>query len=190
MSEELNEVKDEKKCKCSLLVSLVAVTMVFTIAIFVLLLVNTLRGGAGMPVGGPGGPGGPEGPGPEANAGGKAVVISTQYDKGQTLAKARAAKKPIVAFFYTDWCGFCQRFAPTFAKITKDRAIKDKFAVAYINCEKEENQSDMQAYEVQGFPTVYVIKEDGTKVQLENSTFFDDDSVKNVKERMLEIIAE
>ena len=46
----------------------------------------------------------------------------------------------------------------------------------------------MQAFNVQGFPTVYVIKKDGTKTQLENGTFFNDDSVKVVKEKMLEII--
>ena len=31
----------------------------------------------------------------------KKVVISKQYDKGQSFEKAKATKKPIVVFFYT-----------------------------------------------------------------------------------------
>ena len=181
MSEEQNNEmqveQTEKKCKGKLLIALVTVTMIFSIATFVLLLVSTLSGGQLQL---------PQIAAPKAD-GGK-VVISKQYDRGRSLAKARATKKPIVVFFYTDWCGFCQRFAPTFDKITKDKEVKKNFAVAFVNCEKEENQKDMQEFGVQGFPTVYVIKEDGTKTQLENGTFFNDDSVKVVKEKMLEII--
>ena len=175
MSEEQNEVKTEHNCRGKLLVCLSIITTLFTIATFVLLLIVAL-GNGGLEIKAP------------AAGSGKKVVISTQYDKGQSLAKAREKKKPIVVFFYTDWCGFCQKFAPTFAKITKDKAIKENFAVAYVNCEKEENHNDMQEFGVQGFPTVYVIKEDGSKTQLQNNTFFNDDSVKVVKERMLEII--
>jgi thiol:disulfide interchange protein len=46
------------------------------------------------------------------SATGKQVVISKQYDKGRTLQKAQATNKPIIVFFYTDWCGFCQKFIP------------------------------------------------------------------------------
>ena len=177
MSEEQN-LEVEKKCKSSILVPVAIITMVCSI-LTLGLMIYSLFGNGGFTA-------------PQAGAAkakeGKKVVISTQYDRGRSLAKARATKKPIVVFFYTDWCGFCQRFAPTFDKITKEKAIKDNFAIAFVNCEKEENRKDMEEFEVQGFPTVYVIKEDGSKVQLENGTFFNDDSVKVVKEKMLEII--
>ena len=176
MSEEQIETK-EKNCKGGLLIGLSIATLVFTIATFGLVLYAMISGGGFNLNLGAGG-----------QREGKKVVISTQYDKGQSLEKARETKKPIVVFFYTDWCGFCQRFAPTFAKITKDKEIKKKFAVAYVNCEKEENAKDVKAYNIQGFPTVYVIKEDGEKEQLANETFFNDDSVNVVKEKMLEII--
>ena len=176
MSEEQNEVKEKETCKISLLISLVIATLVVSSLSFLLLLTNTLKA-SGFAA--------PKLPGRDD---GKKVVISAQYDRGRSLAKARATKKPIVVFFYTDWCGFCQRFAPTFDKITKDRAIKANFAVAFVNCEKEENHKDMEEFGVQGFPTVYVIEEDGTKTQLENNTFFNEDSVQVVKEKMLEII--
>ena len=121
---------------------------------------------------------------------GKKVVISQQYDKGKTLEKAKATGKPMVVFFYTDWCGFCQRFAPVFDKITRNRDVKSKLAIAYVNCEQEENHKLMQEYGVEGFPTVYVIKTNGEKVHLENGTFFNSDSEKVVKENILKAIEE
>ena len=120
----------------------------------------------------------------------KKVVISTQYDKGQTYAKAQETKKPMVVFFYTDWCGFCQRFAPTFHKIVKHKDIKKNFGVAYVNCEKPENQQLMQEYGIEGFPTVYVVKENGEKVHLDNNTFFNDNSKTVIVDNALEIIAD
>ncbi len=122
--------------------------------------------------------------------GGKKVVISKQYDKGRSLEKAKETKKPIIVFFYTDWCGFCQRFAPVFDKITKKSAIKKNFAIAFVNCEKEENQPIAKEFEIQGFPTVYVIDEKGVKTQLDNNTFFNDDSVDVVSKKALELIGE
>ena len=56
------------------------------------------------------------------------VVISKQYDKGQSMEKALKKEKPVIVWFYTDWCGYCQRFAPTFGKVTKDKKIKNNFA--------------------------------------------------------------
>ena len=178
MSEEQNEVTVEKNCKGTLLITLVTLSLLVSIANLVLSTANMLRVPGFFPQ--------QEAAQPQQE--GKKVVISSQYDRGRSLAKARATKKPIVVFFYTDWCGFCQRFAPTFDKITKMRAIRDKFAVAFVNCEKEENHADMQEFNVQGFPTVYVIKPNGEKVQLENGTFFNEDSVRVVSDKMLEII--
>lgn len=118
----------------------------------------------------------------------KKVVISTQYDKGQSLEKAQKTEKPIIVFFYTDWCGFCQRFIPTYSKLAKDSAIKKNFAIAYVNCEDSNNAKTVQDFKVQGFPTVYVIDKKGNRTQLDNNTFFNDDSVEVLKNKALELI--
>ena len=55
------------------------------------------------------------------------LPISKKYDKGRSLEKAMKKDKPVVAFFYVDWCGFCQRFAPTFDAVSKNKDIKKKF---------------------------------------------------------------
>ena len=174
MSEEnqVNNPTEEKKCKFNLLIGLVILSLVLSVTSLTLSILG-LRGDVSI-----------------GGQGNKKVVISKQYDKGKSMEKAKATGKPIIVFFYTDWCHFCQSFAPTFNKISKDSKIKKNFAVAYVNCEKEENRSLMQEYNVQGFPTVYVIITDGSKVQLENGTFFNPDSKTVVRDRALEIIGQ
>ena len=167
MSEEIKE----KSCCCKKAIVLALCSLILSIGAFGLTLYNLL--GGQIPVA-------------QGNAG-KKVVISTQYDKGQTYAKAQETKKPMVVFFYTDWCGFCQRFAPTFHKIVKSKEIKKDVGIAYVNCEKQENSQLMQEYGIEGFPTVFVVK-DGKKTQLENGTFFGPDAVEVVKAKIQEIV--
>ena len=173
MSDEQNSVKEEKKCNKKLGIVLIVLSLVMSFAALGLSIYNTVTLNNGS-----------------AQANGGKVLISKKYDKGQSLAKAYKKQKPVVVFFYADWCGFCQRFAPTFYKVTKDREIKKNFAVAYVNCDKPENREYMQQFNVQGFPTVYVINNDRSKVQLENNTFFNEDSVDVIKTNMLNIIKE
>ena len=173
MSDEQNSVKEEKKCNKKLGIVLIVLSLVMSFAALGLSVYNTVTLNNGA-----------------AQANGGKVLISKKYDKGQSLAKAYKKQKPVVVFFYADWCGFCQRFAPTFYKVTKDREIKKKFAVAYVNCDKPENRGYMEQFNVQGFPTVYVINNDRSKVQLENNTFFNEDSTDVIKTNMLNIIKE
>ena len=166
MSEEQTQ---EKSCKCTgVIVLLTIISLLFSIAALAT-SIYALNNGGGE---------------------GKKVVISKQYDKGRSLQKAQDTNKPIIVFFYTDWCGYCQKFIPTFHKVTKNSKIKKNFAIAYVNCEKEENHKIMQEYGVQGFPTVIVIDEQGKRTQLENSTFFNDDSKDVITKKALELIGE
>lgn len=119
----------------------------------------------------------------------KEIKISEKYDnKGWTLDKAVETKKPILVFFYADWCGFCQRFAPTFHKITRDAKIKENFAIAYVNCDAPENAEFTKDYGITAFPTVYVVDKEGKRTQLDNNTFFNPDSKTVVRDNALELI--
>ena len=189
MSEE--QIQKEHECSCNKLSlnTLVLITLLFSVATFALTIINTLSNIqkpapqfiADIPA-----PKQPVGAPPQAQK--DAVVISKQYDKGQSFEKAKATKKPIVVFFYTDWCGFCQRFAPTFHKVVTSKEIKKNFAVAYVNCDLPESRKAMEEFGVQAFPTVYVIKDKDTKKQLENQTFFTETAVKDLPKAMLDVI--
>ena len=87
------------------------------------------------------------------------IVISRDYDKGQSMEKALLTKKPVIVWFYTDWCRYCQKLAPTFKKLSKDRQIKKEYAIAYVNAEDSRNKEYVKEYKVEGYPTVYLVKE-------------------------------
>ena len=112
--------------------------------------------------------------------------ITKKYAKNRTLEKAQKTEKPIIAFFYADWCGYCKRFAPTFDKITKNGDIKSNLAVAYINCEAPENAHLIGEYQIQGFPTVYLINpKTGIKEQVNNSELFTATAEKDLTQRFV-----
>ena len=171
MSQE-NQVEEkvEKKCKFTLLMVLVIASLLFSISALILSVMSFNSVSV------------PSESGP--------VVISKQYDKGRSLDKAIATKKPMIVFFYTDWCGFCQRFIKTFDEVTKDKKIKSNFAIAYVNCEDQKNAKYVEEYRVEGFPTVYVVTKDGKRTHLDNNTFFNADSVEVIKNNALDLIKE
>ncbi len=172
MSEEQTPQNQNKPCKC--LIVLVTIAFIMSLASLVLSVLNfTAHPGRQQ----------------AADNGGQ-VVISKQYDKGRSLEKAVKTKKPMIVFFYTDWCGYCQRFAPVFDEVTKDSKVKKNFAIAYVNCEKQENQKHMQEYSVNAFPTVFVVDENNKRTHLDNNTFFNDDSKEVLVKKVLELIDE
>ncbi len=119
----------------------------------------------------------------------KPVVISKQYDKGQNMEKALKTKKPMIVWFYTDWCGYCQKFAPTFGKVTKNWDIKKNFAIAYVNAEYPENQGLMAEYQVQGFPTVFLVNpETKEKTQVDNNKLFVPNAEKGLIKEFLSFV--
>ncbi len=42
-------------------------------------------------------------------------------------------------------------------KLQKTKKLKNNFAVAYVNAEYAENQDLVQEYQIQGFPTIYLL---------------------------------
>ena len=183
MSEE--QIKNsEHNCSCKKVLVLVLVTLMFSVATFALTLLNTLLAAQG------GHQFAPQAGAPAVQENKDAVVISKQYDKGQSFAKAKATKKPMVVFFYTDWCGFCQRFVPTYHKFSKDKEVKKNFAIAYVNCENQENSKIMQEYQINAFPTVFVIDKEGKRTQIENQKLFAPDAINIMKEEALKLIGE
>ena len=88
-------------------------------------------------------------------------LISEKYDKGQSFEKSSKKNKPVIVFFYVDWCGYCKRFAPVFAKLMTNNKLNKDFAFAYVNCENEKNADLVAQYGVNAYPSVFVV--DGQK---------------------------
>lgn len=110
------------------------------------------------------------------------IDITRQYAKDLTFEKALATGKPVVVFFYANWCGYCQKFAPIFHKYSKDKDTKENYAIAYVNVEDPVNAEYIKEYEIKGFPSVFLV--DGDKrVQIDNSKLFID--AKTLKEEVI-----
>ncbi|GLV42737.1 Quiescin sulfhydryl oxidase 1 [Carabus blaptoides fortunei] len=63
--------------------------------------------------------------------------------------------------FYNSWCGFCQRFAPSWKALGTDvRGWKDLVGIGAIDCSDEDNASICREFEILGYPTLRYFHED------------------------------
>lgn len=99
------------------------------------------------------------------------AVISKDYDKGQTYEKALKTNKPIIVIAYADWCGMSKKVIIQFNDFVKDKEISKDYAVAYINGDKDENVEFMKKYDIQGYPTMFVLKDGKVVKTLNNADF-------------------
>jgi len=85
-----------------------------------------------------------------------------------------ASGECIVALFYAPWCGHCKTFKPEFEKAmgdldgmtAKKSEIKGKtIRFAKINCDEDENKPLAKKYSIGGYPTVKILKDDGTDIE-------------------------
>ena len=80
----------------------------------------------------------------------------------------------IVALFYAPWCGHCKTFKPIFEdamsqldgkKSGKSEISGKTIRFAKINCDEEENKPLAKKYDIGGYPTVKILKDDGTNIE-------------------------
>ncbi len=80
------------------------------------------------------------------------------------IAQGRAAGKPVVLDFYTDWCHPCRRFDEQFMPDAGvQAALSDVLFVRY-DAEKGEGVAAAGRYQVNAFPTFIVLDADGKVV--------------------------
>ena len=102
--------------------------------------------------------------------------------KSMSLKDAMKDSKTAIVLFYADWCPHCRNFAPTFKDMEKDRKLKKKYNFVRINSEDPTAQQTMQEYEIQGFPSLFMVNpKTGEKQQVENYLMFGDDAKETLK---------
>lgn len=77
-----------------------------------------------------------------------------------------AKHKFIVVEFYAPWCGHCKNLAPEYEKAASVLSSHEPpVALAKFDANAEENKELAQQYEIQGFPTIKILKNGGEIVQ-------------------------
>lgn len=94
-----------------------------------------------------------------------AVSSSTEPQKqspkriGYSYTYAITQPKPVLVLFYTDWCSSCQNFLPIYKLLYEIYGNAYNFAM--INCDDNYNKRFVDAYNVQFFPTLYIVDDKG-----------------------------
>ncbi|MDD5440305.1 MAG: thioredoxin family protein [Candidatus Omnitrophica bacterium] len=81
-----------------------------------------------------------------------AWAVSWENDLTRALAKAKDGGKPVMADFYTDWCGWCKKLDQDVYTDAAVNRLAERFVCVKVNC-----QTDKQApsrYGVTGYPTI------------------------------------
>ncbi|MFS8015081.1 putative protein disulfide-isomerase [Helianthus anomalus] len=74
--------------------------------------------------------------------------------------------KFIVVEFYAPWCGHCKNLAPEYEKAASVLASHDPpVALAKVDANAEENKGLAEQFEIQGFPTIKILKNGGEVIQ-------------------------
>ncbi|KAJ9536851.1 hypothetical protein OSB04_029584 [Centaurea solstitialis] len=77
-----------------------------------------------------------------------------------------AKHKFIVVEFYAPWCGHCKNLAPEYEKAASVLSSHEPpVALAKVDANAEENKELAQQYEIQGFPTIKILKNGGEVIQ-------------------------
>lgn len=93
------------------------------------------------------------------------LLVLVVYYVRQNREGFQSEKKCVVYAFVADWCPHCKRAAPAIDNLKNN--APNNVNVEVVN-EKDDNARDlMKQYGVRGFPTVLLVKEDGTVVELE-----------------------
>ncbi|TMW86309.1 hypothetical protein EJD97_021598 [Solanum chilense] len=82
------------------------------------------------------------------------------------LTETVAKHNFIVVEFYAPWCGHCKSLAPEYEKAASELSSHDPpIVLAKYDANDEANRELSKEYEIQGFPTIKILRDGGKKVQ-------------------------
>lgn len=87
------------------------------------------------------------------------ILTANNFDK-----KLYGKRNAWIIEFYNSWCGFCQRFAPSWKALATDiRGWKPLVAVGAIDCSDDDNSAICRDFEIMGYPTLRYFHENYEK---------------------------
>lgn len=75
----------------------------------------------------------------------------------EALRQVKTSSKPLVVYFYADWCGYCRQFERELLGTPEVRRYLEDVHAVMINPEKGARERELAAYyRVQGYPALFV----------------------------------
>ncbi|UCD54877.1 MAG: thioredoxin fold domain-containing protein [Candidatus Omnitrophota bacterium] len=90
-------------------------------------------------------------------------AISWNTRLESSLRKAELQKKPIMIYFYTDWCGWCEKLERETYSDSKVSKLARKFISIKVNGDRE--RDIVKKYNIRGYPAVIFLSSDGNIMQ-------------------------
>lgn len=86
-----------------------------------------------------------------------AEEATQETGNGQILSYKEAMKseKPFVVLFYSQWCGYCEYFAPKFEMLSE--IYKDKYNFATVNADLPESVKINTEFSLGSVPSLYIV---------------------------------
>ncbi|KAG5886745.1 hypothetical protein JTB14_019443 [Gonioctena quinquepunctata] len=70
-------------------------------------------------------------------------------------------ERAFVVEFYNSWCGFCQRFAPSWKALASDvKGWRSLVGIGAVDCSNDENNPLCREFEIMAYPTIKYFHED------------------------------
>lgn len=86
---------------------------------------------------------------------------TTIFERFSDNSSSGTGKKCKVMLFYAQWCGHCQSLKPKWDN-AKTRFDTSKVEVLEVNADDASSKALFEEHSVSGFPTIKIIKTDGT----------------------------
>ena len=83
----------------------------------------------------------------------------SDYRIGYSYTYSISQDKPVIVLFYTDWCTACRNFMPVYKLLYE--IYSNSYGFAMVNCEDKMNQKYIDEYNIEFFPSVYIVDKKG-----------------------------
>lgn len=94
------------------------------------------------------------------------AAIEWHRDTQSALERAQASKRNVLAFLYTDWCGYCRQMdSNTFADPTVIQEMGDQYVWLRLNAETDPEGARLQReHGITGYPALLILEPDGSEI--------------------------
>lgn len=114
---------------------------------------------------------------PQLNQTTNAAPNNGGLSMGYAYSYALSQDKPMLVYFYTKWCASCKRFNSILKLLNS--IYSNSYNIVMIDCDDKYNQSIISDYEIEYYPTLYIVDKHGAyKKYIDSEHYFNIERLK------------